>query len=76
LQTGKPALTLVIFLFVAVVLKSAWPADDAYIIFRTVDNVVNGYGFLNLENSNIQTWPHITITRIYSADKVTGTSLV
>jgi arabinofuranosyltransferase len=35
------ALALVL---VAVVVRCAWVSDDAYISFRTVDNLVNGYG--------------------------------
>lgn len=38
---------IIVFLFLiylAVVVKTAWLSDDAYISFRVVDNFINGYG--------------------------------
>jgi arabinofuranosyltransferase len=38
-------LTLLLILLIGiVVLRNAWVCDDAYISFRTVDNLVNGFG--------------------------------
>ncbi len=37
------AITLILFLL-GVILKSAWIVDDAYISFRYVKNILNGYG--------------------------------
>ena len=35
---------LLILVFALILLRTAWVGDDAYIAFRTVDNLVNGYG--------------------------------
>ncbi len=35
---------LVVLLFLAVVFCGAWLSDDAYVSFRTADNLVHGYG--------------------------------
>lgn len=37
-------LTALVLLVVWVVIASAWLGDDAYILFRTVDNALNGHG--------------------------------
>jgi arabinofuranosyltransferase len=36
--------TLLLGLFVVALLRTAWVCDDAYIAFRTVDNLVHGFG--------------------------------
>ena len=38
------ALTGLLGLLAMVIARTAWVGDDAYITFRTVDNVLNGYG--------------------------------
>lgn len=38
-----PLLLLLIF-FVVLMIKTAWMGDDAYISFRPIDNLLNGYG--------------------------------
>ena len=37
-------LTMTVGVFALVLVRTAWLCDDAYISFRTVDNVVHGYG--------------------------------
>ena len=43
-KNNKRILIFLIFIFVCLIIKSAWVCDDAYISFRTVYNFVNGYG--------------------------------
>ena len=38
------AVTLLIVVFLIVLIRTAWISDDAYITFRTVENLLNGYG--------------------------------
>ena len=41
-----PAVTVALFMLLALVmLANSWIVDDAYITFRTVDNVVNAFVF-------------------------------
>lgn len=37
-------LALLLLAFLVVLLRTAWVCDDAYISFRTAENIVNGYG--------------------------------
>src|ERR1700743_1067969 len=37
-------LSLALGVFLYVLIRTAWVCDDAYIIFRTVDNFANGFG--------------------------------
>jgi arabinofuranosyltransferase len=43
-RTVRMEIVVLLVLFVAVVVRSAWIMDDAYISFRSVDNAVHGYG--------------------------------
>lgn len=52
------AVTPVAFLFVVVVLRTAWLCDDAYITFRTVENVVDGYGPRWNTDERVQAFTH------------------
>lgn len=45
-------------LFAAVVLRSAWVSDDAFITFRTVDNALNGAGLRWNPAERVQTYTH------------------
>jgi len=47
-----------ISVFVFVVLRCAWLADDAYITFRTVDNWINGYGLSWNAAERVQAYTH------------------
>jgi arabinofuranosyltransferase len=50
--------TLTLGLFVAVLLSTAWVADDAYITFRTVDNLAQGYGLRWNVAERVQSFTH------------------
>ncbi|HOQ33028.1 MAG TPA: hypothetical protein PLA12_11015 [Candidatus Hydrogenedens sp.] len=39
-------------------LRTTWLCDDAYISFRTVDNIVNGYGLRWNVNERVQAYTH------------------
>lgn len=56
-------------LFLVVLLRNAWLADDAYITFRTIDNFVNGYGLTWNAAERVQTFTHpgwlFVITPLY-----------
>jgi arabinofuranosyltransferase len=43
-QTWLPVVALFVVL-ASIIVKSAWLGDDAYIGFRSIDNLLNGYGF-------------------------------
>lgn len=45
---------LLIFLFILI--KTAWVCDDAYISFRTADNLIKGYGLTWNVNERVQTY--------------------
>jgi arabinofuranosyltransferase len=51
-------LTLLTLLFAAVVLRTAWVADDAFITFRTVNNALDGYGLRWNTAERVQTYTH------------------
>jgi arabinofuranosyltransferase len=53
-------LTIFVFLalFGAVVILNAWLSDDAYITFRTADNLVNGYGPTWNVSERVQSFTH------------------
>jgi arabinofuranosyltransferase len=51
-------LTLLALLFAAVVLRTAWVADDAFITFRTVTNALDGYGLRWNVAERVQTYTH------------------
>jgi DNA-binding MarR family transcriptional regulator len=45
-------------LFAAVVVRTAWVADDAFITFRTVHNALDGYGLRWNPAERVQTYTH------------------
>ncbi len=50
---------LVFILFYAVILvRTAWVSDDAFITFRTVDNLINGYGPTYNVSYRVQAYTH------------------
>jgi arabinofuranosyltransferase len=51
-------LTALALLFAAVVLRTAWVSDDAFITFRTVDNALNGAGLRWNPAERVQTYTH------------------
>jgi arabinofuranosyltransferase len=52
------AVTLAVSLYAVACVRHAWISDDAYITFRTVDNVVNGYGLRWNVIERVQTYTH------------------
>jgi arabinofuranosyltransferase len=52
------ALAALTLLFAAVVLRTAWVSDDAFITFRTVDNALNGAGLRWNPAERVQTYTH------------------
>ena len=44
--------------FAALIVRNAWLCDDAYITFRTVDNVIHGYGPTWNVAERVQTYTH------------------
>lgn len=44
--------------FAALIVRNAWLSDDAYITFRTVDNVIYGYGPTWNVAERVQTYTH------------------
>lgn len=49
---------VVMAVFAGFVLKSAWLSDDAYITFRTVDNLVSGHGLVYNVGERVQSYTH------------------
>lgn len=47
-----------VVLLLAVLIRTAWLSDDAYITFRTIDNFVNGYGLTWNVAERVQTYTH------------------
>ncbi len=51
-------LILITAVFSGMVIRTAWVSDDAYITFRSVENVVNGYGPVFNIGERVQTFTH------------------
>jgi arabinofuranosyltransferase len=45
-------------LLVISLIRTAWLSDDAYITFRTADNVIHGYGLVWNTAERVQTYTH------------------
>ncbi len=54
----KLVLGLLALLFIAVLIRTAWLCDDAYITFRSVDNLVGGYGLTWNAAERVQSFTH------------------
>jgi arabinofuranosyltransferase len=68
-------------LFLLVLIRTAWVADDAYITFRTIDNWFNGFGLRWNVVERVQTYTHpLWLLVLAAAYRMTGefyfTSLV
>ncbi|NOH10476.1 MAG: hypothetical protein HND51_02400 [Chloroflexi bacterium] len=48
----------IVIVFLVIVLRRAWMADDAFITLRTIDNFVNGYGLTWNIAERVQTYTH------------------
>lgn len=49
---------LVFVLFLLVITKNAWISDDAYITYRTIDNLLHGYGLTWNTTERVQVYTH------------------
>ena len=49
---------LFLLLFVVIFIRNAWVVDDAYITFRTVDNLINGHGLTWNVHERVQVYTH------------------
>lgn len=47
-----------LFIYVIVLLKTAWITDDAYITFRSIENFIHGYGLVHNVGERVQTFTH------------------
>jgi arabinofuranosyltransferase len=56
--TVRVVLVLFLLGFGVVVARNAWLSDDAYITFRTVDNVIHGYGLTWNVTERVQAYTH------------------
>ncbi|NPV84928.1 MAG: hypothetical protein HPY45_02810 [Anaerolineae bacterium] len=56
-KPGIPVVLLVV-MYAVVVLRRAWVCDDAYITFRTIDNLVNGYRLTWNVGERVQAYTH------------------
>ena len=60
-------------LFLIVLVRTAWVCDDAFITFRTVDNLVNGYGLRWNIAERVQSFTHPLWLLLYAVPyAVTG----
>lgn len=55
---GRWAAFVLLIVYSVLVVLNAWLSDDAYITFRTVDNVVNGYGLTWNVAERVQAYTH------------------
>lgn len=57
-QLKTLAVTIALIAYIAIAIKSAWVADDAYFTFRTIDNWVSGYGLRWNIIERVQVYTH------------------
>jgi arabinofuranosyltransferase len=55
---GTLLILILLLLFAAVLVRTAWVSEDAYITFRTVDNFVHGHGLTWNIDERVQTYSH------------------
>lgn len=58
LQAGWLLLSIGVFVHVLVLIRTAWLCDDAYVTFRVVDNLWNGYGLRWNVVDRVQAFTH------------------
>jgi arabinofuranosyltransferase len=51
-------LALLLVVFAAVLVRTAWICDDAYMTFRTIDNFLHGYGLTWNIDERVQAYTH------------------
>ncbi len=54
----KAAVGFLLVGFLVLVVRNAWLSDDAYITFRTVDNLIHGYGLTWNVSERVQVYTH------------------
>ena len=54
----RSLIVAVSLVFATVVLRTAWISDDAYITFRTIDNVLHGFGARWNVAERVQAYTH------------------
>lgn len=57
-SAARPGVLLLLAGFVAVLLRTAWVSDDAYITFRTIENFLDGYGLRYNPSERVATFTH------------------
>jgi arabinofuranosyltransferase len=71
-KTRAIVLAAALVLFIVLV-RTAWVSDDAYITFRTVDNVLHGYGLRWNVDSRVESFTHpLWLFTMIGATAVTG----
>src|ERR1044072_5834284 len=58
LRRPHPAIYLLTGVFFVILFRTAWVSDDAFITFRTVDNLLNGYGLRWNVVERVQSYTH------------------
>ena len=55
---GRIAVFAALAIVAIVLVRTAWLCDDAYITFRTIDNLVHGYGLRWNVADRVQSYTH------------------
>lgn len=58
MQPGGVVIATLLVVFLVIILRRAWVGDDAYITFRTVDNLIQGYGLTWNVGERVQAYTH------------------
>jgi arabinofuranosyltransferase len=58
LLMGSLPVIALLGLFLVIILRRAWVGDDAYITFRTVDNLIHGYSLTWNPGERVQAYTH------------------
>jgi arabinofuranosyltransferase len=58
LKNDKIVTSLLIFTFTALLVRTAWISDDAYLTLRTVDNIIHGIGPTYNSMDRVQAYTH------------------
>jgi len=57
-KSARILIVIGIVLLVMSLIRTAWLSDDAYITFRTADNIIHGYGLVWNTAERVQTYTH------------------
>ena len=73
LRRPHPAIYLLAGVFAVILCRTAWVSDDAFITFRTVDNLLSGYGLRWNVVERVQSYTHpLWMFAIAAGQWVTG----